>query len=70
METYNLKVKNLKLHEAVQKIIRELKKLYDVKLVDVNIESSEVMIVLGELGSIAACKSALNGLGYPVVQVA
>jgi copper chaperone CopZ len=69
MEVYNLKVKNLKMNEAVQKIISELKKLYAVKMVDVNLESSEVKVVLGELGSIGACKSALGEMGYPVVMV-
>ena len=69
MEVYNLKVQNLRLQEAVQKIVRELKKLYAVQLVDVNMKNSQVKVILGELGSIVACKSALHGMGYPVEQI-
>jgi len=69
MEVYNLKVQNLKLQEAVQKIVTELKKIYAVKLVDVNLKNSQVKVILDDLGSIGACKTALQGMGYPVEQL-
>jgi copper chaperone CopZ len=69
MEIYHIKVRNLRLKEAIQNIIRELKKLYAVLMVDVNIEKSEIKIILGELGSIIACRSLLNNLGYTVIEI-
>ncbi len=69
MEVYRLKVQNLRFKEAIHNIISELKKLYAVKLVDVNMAKSEIKIVLGELGSIIACRKLLNTLGYTVTQI-
>jgi len=69
MEVYHLKVRNLGFRAANLNIVGELEKLHEVKFVALNMEKSEIKIILGELGSIIACKSVLKALGYTDIQI-
>ena len=68
MEVYRFEVQNLRFKGAEKKIVDELKKLHAVKAVDVNAETSEVKVIMDELGSSLACETALNSMGYKVKQ--
>lgn len=69
MEVYRFEIQNLKFKEAIDKIVKELRKLYAVKLVEVNFENSQVKVILGELGSIFAIEKVLQRIGFPVKQL-
>ena len=69
MEVYRFQVQNLKFKEAIEQIVRELKKIYAVRLVEVSLEDSQVKVIMEEIGSIFAIKSVLKKLGFPVKQM-
>ena len=65
MEVYNIRVENLNQNVPCESITRELKKLYAVKGVNIDHESSVVRIVMEDYGSIYSCLTILDNLGFP-----